>query len=326
MNSGLLVGICLFYLSPLTQAQITEVEKDLKTVRPDSIDGWRRGLAFSVNGTNTGLVNWAAGGQNSLSVNSGLKFYANLKKDSTTWDNSLDFGYGLMRQGTSGWLKTDDRIDLNSKFSRRASRMWHYAVLLNFKTQMTEGYSYPNDSVKISTFFSPAYTLGAFGMDFKPGDYLSMFFAPLTGKLTFVGNQDLADVGAYGVQAATYDASGFQLTPGNRFRAELGGYIRAQLKTNIASNITFTSRCDLFTNYLHNPQNIDVNWENQLEVKLWKFLTISFLGHLIYDDDIQITVYDDTGNIAGVGPRVQFRHMTGLGILWKIDKIPKSVD
>jgi hypothetical protein len=306
--------------------QVIEVDSVLKAQRADSLDGWRAGGQFSLTGTNVGLVNWAAGGQNSLSVNSGFRLYANLKKDSVTWDNSVDVNYGLMRQGQSGWLKTDDRIDFNSKFSSRASKIWYYAALLNFKTQMTEGYNYPNDSVKISTFFSPAYVLGAFGMDCKPSSNFSMFMAPLTSKLTFVGNQDLANAGAFGVDKAILDSSGAMIEPGKRFRAELGGYIRSQFKVNFAQNLSFTSRLDLFTNYLHNPQNIDVNWEALLDVKLWKFLTVTFLTQLIYDDDVDITIYDSSGNITGVGPRVQFRHMTGLGLTWKFDRVPKNID
>ena len=41
--------------------------------------------------------------------------FANYAKDKTTWDNTLDLGYGMMRQGTKKtgvlFYKTDDKID-----------------------------------------------------------------------------------------------------------------------------------------------------------------------------------------------------------------------
>ena len=303
-----------------------EIDKLLAKPRTDSLLGWHKGIQLSLSGTNVGLVNWAAGGQNSIAVNGSISLYANLTLSHTTWDNSLDVGYGLIKQGRNGWIKSDDRIDFSSKFGRKASKKWYYAALANFKTQMTDGYNYPNDSVKISTFFAPAYVLGAAGMDFKPNKHFSMFISPLTSKLTFVGDQTLADKGSYGVEAAEYDVLGVKVRDGKRFRAEIGAYIRAQLKTKLASNISFKTKLELFSNYLHNPQNIDVYWENGLEIKLWKIITINLASQLIYDDDINITVYNNDGTVKGMGPRTQFRHMTALGLTWKIDKPPVSDD
>lgn len=315
-----LLSIVSFTVYSQLNAQLIEVEKDLKTVRKDSVDGWRKGGIISLNGSNVGLINWAAGGQNSISINGLLGGYANLKQGKLTWDNSLDIGYGMLLQGDNGWMKTDDRIDLTSKLGRQVSNHWYAAGLLNFRTQMTDGFNYPNDSVKISTFFAPAYLLGAVGMDFKVSDKFSLFAAPVTAKMTFVTDQTLADAGAFGVEEATYDALGVKLTDGRNFRSELGGYIRAQFRTKLGENARFTTKLDLFSNYLENPQNIDVNWETLLEVKLWKFISMTFATHLIYDDDIDITTYNSDGNVNGAGPRTQFKHVLGIGLSWKIDK------
>ncbi len=67
---------------------------------------------------------------------------------------------------------------------------------------MTAGYNYPNDSVKISALFAPAYLLGSLGMDYKPKDDFSAYISPVTSKITIVADKDLANQGAFGVTPA----------------------------------------------------------------------------------------------------------------------------
>ncbi len=313
----------------MAYGQITEGEADLVKVSKDTIDGWKKGGYFSLNGSQVSLTNWVAGGQNSVSINSLFGLYANLKKGSMTWENSLDFGYGLLNQGEKlfnvdeKWIKTDDRLDLTSKFGQKASDSWYYAALTNFRTQTTAGYG-PDDNVtEISGFLAPAYWLTAIGMDYKPtmkeDTEFSLFIAPITAKLTFVNDTLLANAGAFGVDKAFIDANTGLYNPGKKFRPEFGGYMRMKYKTKLAPNITFTTKLDLFSNYIKNPSRIDVNWENLLEIKLWKFLSATVSTHLIYDDDVDVSITDESGNTS-VGPRVQFKEVFGLGLSWKFDQ------
>lgn len=306
-------------------AQITEIEEDVRSERVDSLDGWRKGFTLALNGSNVGFSNWAAGGVNAIALNSSFRGYAHYHKGKASWDNNLDLGYGIVKQGDADWIKADDRIELSSKFGRRASRRWYYSALLNFRTQFTAGYAYPNDSIEISGFMAPAYTLLAVGMDYKLKKEkveFSMFIAPLTTKLTVVNSQILADQGAFGVTEAVYDDLNAVIEPGKRFRAEVGGYFRSQLTWNLADNINFNTSLDVFSNYLNNPQNIDINWQTGLEVELWKFITLTFGTHLIYDDDIDIPLYDAEGVQTGVGPRTQFKHVSTIGLMWKVKREP----
>lgn len=298
--------------------QVTDREEDLKAIRTDSLDGWKKGGLTALNISQVGLTNWAAGGQSSVALNGIVSLYANLKKGSSTWDNTLDLGYGILRQGSGValkngiFLKTDDKIDLVSKYGRRASEKWYYAGLINFNTQSTPGYTYPNDSVVISRFMAPAYLLGAVGMDYKPKETFTAFISPITMKTTFINDDSLANAGAYGVTKAVYDDFGNLIVKGSRFRMEYGGYIRLSYKKTFMENVTLTSKLSLFSNYANNPQNIDVNWENLLELKVNKFISCNITTHLIYDDDISIT--DAKGN---VGPRTQFKEVIGVGFSYK---------
>ena len=209
-------------------------------------------------------------------------------------------------------MKTDDKIDFLSKYGREAFKNFFYAALLNFKTQMAPGYNYPNDSVKISNFFAPAYLVGALGMDYKPNGYFSAFVAPLTAKFTFVNDTSLSNAGAFGV------------TPGEKMKSEFGGYLRVifsknDFKNELLKNVSFTTKIDLFSNYLDKPQNIDVNWETQIAMKVNKYLSVNFNTQLLYDDNTKIKVDRNNDGVLDPNPgsRIQFKEILGVGFSYK---------
>lgn len=288
--------------------QITEAEKTLKTQSADTTKGWKKGAVIGLNLSQTSLTNWAAGGQNSIAANGIFSVFANYKKGKNAWDNSLDLGYGILKQeGSTYSKKTDDKIDLLSKYGREAFKNFYYAALLNFKTQMDVGYNYPTDStrLKISNRFAPAYIIGALGIDYKPNAYLSIFAAPITGKLTIVTDQSLADVGAFGVDK------------GKNTKSEFGGYLRMiysknDFKSEFLKNVSFTTKLDLFSNYMKDPQNVVINWETLIALKINKYISVNLITQLIYDDKIKIA---DNNN--EVKPRVQFKEILGIGFSYK---------
>lgn len=227
------------------------------------------------------------------------------------WDNSLDVGYGRLWQGTGDAAlnkKTDDKIDLLSKYGQLAFKNVYYAGLVNFKTQMDEGFNYPNDSVIISKVFAPAYITAAVGLDYKPNAYFSAFVAPFTGKITIVNDKTLSDSGAFGVDR------------GKTSKSEFGGYVRLiysrnNFKNEVLKNIAFTTKVDLFSNYLKNPDCIDVSWETQIALKVNKYISVNLNTHLLYDDDIKKEVIEN--NISKKVPKIQFKEILGVGFSYK---------
>ncbi|MPN32769.1 hypothetical protein SDC9_180249 [bioreactor metagenome] len=223
----------------------------------------------------------------------------------------MDVGYGLLKQGAnSDFMKTDDRFDLLSKYGRQAGKSFYYAALLNFKTQMSVGRDYAKDSAKISNLLAPAYVLTAIGMDYKPNSYFSAFLAPLTGKLTIVNDKDLSSIGAFGV------------TPGEMMKGEFGGYLRAafskaDFKSELLKNLSLTSKLDLFSNYLKDPQNIDVGWENIIVFKVNKYITVNLNTNLIYDADILFDTNNSGSINEGDHSLVQFKEIFGVGSMYK---------
>ena len=286
----------------MLSAQVTDVEESLRTVTADSLDGWKKGAILNVGMAQTSLTNWAAGGESSIAINGLLSAFANLTKGRTNWDNTLDIGYGSVKKGKGDFIKTDDKIDLSSKLGYDAFEKWNYAAFLSFKTQMTNGYNESGEEV-ISKLLAPGYILAAAGLDYKPNDIFSAFIAPLTTKITLVMDDSLSAAGAFGVET------------GNSARSELGGYVRMAFSKEILKNISLSTKIDLFSNYLNNPQDIDVNWEALLTLKANKYISTTLATHLIYDKDILIPVESDAeGNTIRSEPRVQFKEMLSVGL------------
>lgn len=318
MKNILFVVISLFAMLGNISAQTTEAEETLKKQTADSLDGWKVGGVVSLNLTQVSLTNWSAGGENSISINGIISLFANLKKGNSTWDNSLDLGYGFIQQGKTDARKTDDKIDFTSKYGQKAFKNWYYAGLVNFKSQMTAGYNYPDDSTEISNFLAPAYILGAIGLDYKPSEVFTLFISPITMKMTLVNDQILADAGAFGVEAAEIDTAGNIITNGKNSRAEYGGYLRALLKKDVMKNVSLQTKLELFSNYSEEPGNIDVNWEVLISMKVNKYISATISTQLLYDHDIDISVDNNNdGIIDAVGPRTQFKEVLGVGFSYK---------
>lgn len=313
------ISFAILFTGLVLHGQTVEPEKDLRKQNTDTVQGWKKSAVINIGISQSSFTNWSAGGLNSISANGLLSVAANYKSEKSAWDNSLDLGYGILQQGKSNsYIKTDDKIDFNTKYGRVASKSWYYSALVNFKTQFTDGYNYPNDSVIISRFLAPGYLVAAVGMDYKPNDIFGVFIAPFTSKSTFVNDQTLANNGAFGVDKAEYNSLGGITKLGKMYRSEFGGYLKMIFKKDLMKNVMFQTKLDLFSNYLNNPGNIDVNWENLLVLKVNKFISASISTALIYDDDIDINIDANNDGIAEEsGPRVQFKEVIQVGLSYK---------
>lgn len=280
---------------------------------------WNASVLFGLNGTQSSFVNWSAGGRTSLSLLGFIDASADYRKARWKWDNDLKLALGGVRffDKTPGpkYQKTDDRIDIQSTLGYEIinDKKWYFTLTSGFKTIMMNGYVYPNDSIKTSKFMAPGYFSSALGIEWAPSNNMNLFLSPVSFKYTFVRDRMLSDQGAYGVQAAEYSLGGELIKHGKMFRQEYGAYFRFVFNKELIKNIQMKSRLELFSNYLHNPQNVDVNAEVIFTFKVNSWFSASLQWNLIYDDDIKIL--DSKGN---VGPRTQFKSVIGLGVSYAL--------
>lgn len=275
---------------------------------------WTTKSLFGLNGTQTSFVNWSAGGRNNVSVLGFINASAMYQCRDFKWNNELIIALGGLKfideaGRKQGLQKTDDRIDLTTTVGYEFKKKWFYTLIGGFKTQSLDGFVFPNDSVRVSTFLAPAYVNLSLGIEHVPSKHFNLFLSPFSGKITIVNDQVLANAGAFGVDKALLDGNGNVLTAGKRIRYEFGSYFRLNFQKEIVKNIEMKSRLELFSNYLHNPQNIDINAETIFTFKVNKWFSASLQWNLLYDDDIAIR--DSKGNL---GPRTQFKSVLGLGI------------
>src|SRR5688572_22051943 len=256
MKQTLLIALTFFAFLPTVFAQA------------DSTNYWNWGGAGTINVGQIALSNWSAGGESSVNVLGIASIFANYKRGTSAWDNTLTLNYGGNKTGKSQFRKNDDKLELNAKYGRHAFGKWYYAGQLNVKTQLTPTYDKNHDSI-VSDFLAPAFILASLGLDYRPNENFSLFLSPATGKFTFVKSQRLADIGAFGVEPGALDKNGFRIpNSGERFREEIGAYIAMRFQKDIMENIKFMTRLELYSSYSNKPSNIDVNWQNKIDMKV----------------------------------------------------------
>lgn len=289
--------LCSVYV--YAQEDIKTVAKPMDRAAGDSAKAWTILGTAALNITQASFTNWAAGGQNSFGVGALFNFKADYKKNKHSWKNNLDLAYGFQFLGKgkeARYTKTDDKIEYTTSYGYGLTKHWDITFLANFRTQFTNGYNYPNDSVAISKFLAPGYLVAGIGMNYVPAPYFQLYISPAAGRFTFVTDQDLSDAGAFGVD------------PGKHIKGEFGPYLRTVFNKEVFKNITLNTSLELFTDYLKDFGNIDVNWNVLLTLKVNKWLSTTINTQLIYDDDVMIKVGDK------FGPRTQFKEVIGVGL------------
>ncbi len=267
----------------------------------DSIKNWKAGGTTSFNFSQVSLTNWSGGGNNSISGTFLFKGFLNHKVNKLAWDNTIDLGYGLSKQGDYDLAKSEDKLQIATKLGYEAGKHWFYSAMVDFKTQFTEGYKDPLiQSEKISNFLAPGYLQFSLGMDYKPTGNFSLYISPLTSKLTIV-TDDKIDETAFGIKA------------GDKVRQEYGASMKLLAKkANVVKNVNIHTRIDLFSNYTDHPQNIDIDWEFGVEMKVNKYLNALFTTNILYDDDVDYI--DDAGD--NQGPHIQVKQLFGAGLTY----------
>lgn len=264
---------------------------------------WKKGGIISFNLSQASLSNWAAGGDNfALSLNSYISGFAFYKKDRNSWDNTLDINIGYVKTTSIGARKTDDRIDLLSKYGYALNKKLNLSTLFNFRSQFFKGYSYPDASAKIysSNFLAPAYVLLSLGLDYHPVPELSIFVSPITSRWVIVNDDSLSAMGQYGVDT------------GRKSENEIGAFLTINYAKNLNKIVSYKGRLDLFSNYKHNPQNIDLYMSNFFAAKLSKVFSATWSLDLIYDDDVKLFGKNQDS------PGLQLKSLVGVGLLVKL--------
>jgi hypothetical protein len=290
------IVLAVFFLFSVftSTAQVSEKELLKKTeetvskIKGERPNGWERKGMFTILLNQASFNNWLAGGQSSISGNTGMKYDFNYKSDSWTWDNKLNANYGLTKINGQPIQKTDDRFEFNSLLGKKASEHWYYSLFFNFKTQFDSGFDQSEPGTRISHFFSPAYFQFGPGMMWKQNDNLKINIAPATSKIILVHSHFTDAKPSFGV------------AQGQSSRYEFGAAVNAYYKFTVMENVTAEHILNLYTNYRENPENVDLDYTINIVMKVNRYLSTNFAFQTIYDDN--------------AFPGFQTRQVFGIGV------------
>ena len=342
------------------KAMLEAPAAEQKVVKPKY---WSKSLKTQINFGQTGLSNWAAGGDNTVSLAGYVDANGNYKKDAIFWNNRLQLDYGFIYASSKPILqKNTDRIYFESSWGYQAFKALYMSANYNFRSQFSNTWNYPTPSQKAngdpfeegydpvradwlaakslaSGFLAPAYTNLALGIDLKPAKWISANFAPLTGGFVIVKDlslrknygmhlrkryQDLGSLPAADKEKYDEDmASGKadligQYYKGSKF--EFGAQLKVNLAVKINNDFGYTSQVVLFSNYLDDPLNLRVNWDNRFDWKLAKYFSLTVVTNLIYDENVMIKNEKDIVEYPNGRARVQFKESIAFGFTWTIAK------
>jgi hypothetical protein len=298
MKKILLATLLMFSLSNIF-AQDNEKEglEKAKKAAERAVDttklGWKRGgnivFLFNQSAFNN---EWLGGGTSNIAGNIGLNYDYNYSALKSVWDNKLIVAYGLTKLKGQDVTKSDDRFEFTSLYGKKAGNSnWYYSAFLNFRTQMDSGFD-PKTGTKISHFFSPAYLQVGPGMLWKKSDNLKVNIAPATSRVIFV-HKEFTDGLPEGV---TY----FGVEGNKTTRFEFGAALNAYYKVTLLENVTMENILNLYSNYLDSPQNVDIDYQMNLVMKINKYMSANIAFQAIKDDN--------------ASKYVQVREVFGLGV------------
>jgi hypothetical protein len=312
----------IFIMMFLLSFQLTKAQNiDSTTQEKGFFSAFNKGGYTTLILNQISFMNWAKGGENTVAATGILNLFANFKKKKFEFENTIDIKYGLQTSEEFGFRTNQDMLDISSKLGYKALDKFYYTGLLNFKSQFAPGYNYPNDSLVVSRFLSPAYLIISLGMDFKPIEEISVYLSPMTGKFIFVNNQKIADAGTFTGEPATKDTAGNIIKQSKTTKSDFGAYLRINYKKELMENITLTSKLEIFNNYtdkiIKNRSNFDIDSETSVVMKVNELISANIFLHFIYDHDINVPIYekiDGQKTQVGSGPRLQMKEVLGIGI------------
>ena len=253
-----------------------------------------------LNMSQTAMANWSAVGENSIAGNAYLNASLTHKKGNWLWVTNMVLDYGLSKTKSQGMRKSSDKIGLSTQLGYSTDNVWFYTLMGDLNTQFAKGYDYPDKEHQISNFFAPAYSNIALGMEWRPKSNYSLLLSPVSTKMTFVTDDYLSDLGAFGVD------------PGDHFKIEGGAFVKARAELPVMENVNLITTADFFTPYSKDFGNIDVNWDVLISMKINKVLSTTINTTLKYDNDVK--TFDDNG--VKKGAKVQFKEVLGIGLAY----------
>lgn len=130
---------------------------------------WVHTLVGSLLGNQVTFTDWKQGGEDAIAWNTLLDGKSVYDVGKNNWSSAYRLGFGNTKLGSKDTRKTDDRIELESIYTRKLGTIINPYVAATFKTQFAPGYTYDADDVRtqVSKIFNPAYLTQTAGVGWQ---------------------------------------------------------------------------------------------------------------------------------------------------------------
>src|SRR5699024_4620802 len=105
------------------------------------------------------------------------------------------------------------------------------------------------------------------------------------------------------------------LRAGKNSRTEFGILITSEYNTEVIKNIMLSNRLSLYTDYLDDFGNVDVDWKVEFNFKVNSFVQAKIVSHLKYDNATKTKSLNEQGEEVISGAKVQWKQQLGIGLV-----------
>ena len=270
--------------------------------KKDSLWSTRGNVAILLN--QTGFSDWVGGGTNNFSGTLKFDYEWEYRNKGWDWLTNVESAYGLAKYKNAPFArKIDDRILIQSIVGKEFTKNLSFSAFFNFTSQIGNGYKYKKDSNNneirelTTRIFSPAYFQLGSGFLWKKDETLWVNYSPIATRLILVSKKFTQDL--------TGNDTYFGVLPNKSSRYELGANLTFHSEGNLLENIKYKQDLKLFSNYLEDASNVDLDYLVQIEVDINPLLSTQLIFQLIYDDNAI--------------SRLQVREVFGVGVQLKLD-------
>ena len=309
------LAICILPLSLFGQ----EKPKKEKKKKDSIVLGWKsKGMLEILFNQSAFNDEWQGGGTSNIAGSFNISQDLNYKSKKINWDTKLIANLGLAIAKDQEFVrKTTDRFEINSIFgSKIPETNWYYSGIINFRTQLASGFEFFNrevlseegeileivqDRKKITATFSPAYLQAGPGILWKKSDDFKVNLAPATARFIFVSKR-FTRVDENDPEALENYVPFFGVAANETTRFEFGASLSIYYKEELLKNIVFENTLNLYSDYLENTKNVDLDYTLNIAMTVNKYITTNIALQLIYDENA----------ISGL----QVRQVLGLGLTY----------
>lgn len=271
-------------------------------VEKDSLWTKRGNVAVLLN--QTGFSDWVGGGTNNFSGTIKFDYEWEYKNKGWDWLSNVESAFGLAKYKNAPFArKIDDRILIQSIVGKEFTRNLSFSAFFNFTSQIGNGYKYKKDDDNneirelTTRIFSPAYFQIGSGFLWKKDEKLWVNYSPIASRLILVSKKF--------TDGLSENESYFGVSPNKSSRYELGANLTFHSEGSLLENVNYKQDLKLFSNYLEDASNIDLDYLAQIEINVNPLLSTQLIFQLIYDDNAV--------------SRLQVREVFGVGVQLKLN-------